>query len=81
MDIVERLREIGDGKTGLPAEAADEIERLREELHYCNGTCDLAMKHRDIAEAKVRALTGREGRPSGPASPDDLTDPFQHQKS
>lgn len=28
-DIVERLREIGDGRTGLPAEAADEIELLR----------------------------------------------------
>jgi len=47
---------------GSQFEAADEIERLREELHYCNGTCDLAMKHRDIAEAKLRALTGREGR-------------------
>ena len=32
----------------------DERNRLREELHFCNGTCDLAMKHRDIAEADAR---------------------------
>lgn len=33
-----------------------ENERLKEELHYCNGCCDLAMKHRDIAEAEIERL-------------------------
>lgn len=30
-----------------------EIEQLTEQLHYANGTCDLAMKHRDEAEAEI----------------------------
>jgi len=39
-----------------------EIERLTEQLHYANGTGDLAMKHRDIAEAKIARLTAeRDG--------------------
>jgi chromosome segregation ATPase len=33
-----------------------EIERLTEQLHYANGTCDLAMKHRDAAEAEIERL-------------------------
>jgi hypothetical protein len=33
-----------------------ENERLKEELHYSNGCCELAMKHRDIAEAEVEQL-------------------------
>jgi len=33
-----------------------EIKRLREQLHYANGTCDLAMKHRDEAEAEIERL-------------------------
>jgi predicted nucleic acid-binding Zn-ribbon protein len=36
--------------------AKAEIERLREQLHYANGTCDLAMKHRDEAEADNERL-------------------------
>jgi len=56
MDIVERLRDPLFRSEALCLEAADEIERLREELHYCNGTCDLAMKHRDIAEAEIGRL-------------------------
>ena len=40
----------------LILELRAEIDRLREELHYCKGTCDLAMKHRDIAEAEVKRL-------------------------
>jgi hypothetical protein len=35
------------------AEAEREIERLRDELHYANGVVELAMKHRDIAEARL----------------------------
>lgn len=33
------------------------IETLEESLHYCNGVADLAMKHRDEAEARVAVLT------------------------
>lgn len=35
-----------------------EIDELKTALHYCNGTCDLAMKHRDVAEAEVKRLQG-----------------------
>jgi hypothetical protein len=38
---------------------AAEVERLREALHYCNGTADLSMKHRDAAEAEVERLRER----------------------
>jgi hypothetical protein len=37
-------------------EMAAEIERLQDEAHYAKGTCDLAMKHRDEAEAEVERL-------------------------
>jgi len=37
-------------------EARAEIERLKEDLHLCNGTCDLALKHRDIAEQENARL-------------------------
>jgi hypothetical protein len=33
-----------------------ENEQLKEDLHYSNGCCELAMKHRDIAEAEVEQL-------------------------
>lgn len=39
--------------------AAATITALREEVHYANGVCDLAMKHRDAAERQCAAL--REG--------------------
>ena len=59
-DLLERLRRSvtrGHEPTDEDAiEAADEIERLRAQLHYANGTCDLAMKHRDVAEAEVERL-------------------------
>lgn len=42
-----------DTECARAEQAEQEIDRLREELHYCKGTCDLAMKHRDIAEAEV----------------------------
>lgn len=45
--------------------AADQIDRLRERLdeanealRLCNGTCDLAIKHRDAAESLDRAKGG-----------------------
>ena len=34
----------------------DRVEELETDLHYCNGVSDLAIKHRDIAEAKVEEL-------------------------
>lgn len=35
-----------------------EVARLKDELHYANGTCGLAMKHRDESEAALaEALT------------------------
>jgi hypothetical protein len=36
----------------LCGRAAAEIKQLKEQLHYANGTCDLAIKHRDAAEAE-----------------------------
>ena len=50
---MERLEEV-KGELGI---ARAEIWRLTEQLHYANGTCDLAMEHRDAAEAEVKRLT------------------------
>ena len=45
----------------LPKRLQDEIARLsaelaetKEALHYANGTCELAIQHRDAAEAAAR---------------------------
>lgn len=72
--LLANLRTIGthhcDGEVGK--EAADEIERLRAELaaaraelevardgwHMANGVAELAMKHRDMAEAEAARLLG-----------------------
>jgi predicted nuclease with TOPRIM domain len=43
------LKNMAEELVELRAENA----RLKEELHYCKGTCDLAMKHRDVAEAEI----------------------------
>lgn len=40
----------------LLAERDAEIASLRESLHYANGCADLAMKHRDYAEADAESL-------------------------
>jgi chromosome segregation ATPase len=37
----------------------DKVEKLTDDLHLCNGTADLAMKHRDIAEAELAALRSK----------------------
>jgi hypothetical protein len=39
-------------------EAVDEarVEQLKDDLHYCKGVCDLALKHRNEAEARVAEL-------------------------
>ena len=37
----------------MSAGLAEKVEELKTDLHYCNGVSDLAMKHRDFAEAKV----------------------------
>lgn len=62
----------------LMSKACDEINQLRaerdalnarisameESTHYANGCADLAMKHRDIAEAELAALRARiDGAP------------------
>lgn len=52
---------IATAREALP-HALDEIERLSEDLHYTRGTCDLAMKHRDIAEAQLVALSAENER-------------------
>ena len=60
----------------LMSKACDEINQLRaerdalnarisameESTHYANGCADLAMKHRDIAEAELAALRARIDR-------------------
>jgi chromosome segregation ATPase len=33
------------------------VEELEEQAHYANGTADLAMKHRDAAEALMEEMT------------------------
>lgn len=33
-----------------------QITELKESLHYANGTAELAMKHRDIAEKRIAEL-------------------------
>ena len=54
-DLVKRLRNgiVGDKERH---EAADLIEKLEEQAHYANGVADLAMKHRDYAEQRVKKL-------------------------
>lgn len=59
-DIVERLRTTVCGSpeqaAALIMEAADEIERLQEQLHYANGTADTNIKGHEEAEAEVERL-------------------------
>jgi uncharacterized coiled-coil protein SlyX len=38
------------------AAAQARVAELEERLHYCNGTSELALKHRDEAEAREKAL-------------------------
>lgn len=60
--LAKKLREMvlprGYNNTVL-IQAADKIADLEESLHYTSGCCDLAMKHRDIAEAEVERLEKR----------------------
>src|SRR5688572_6155276 len=44
------------GKYHPRKEMLAEITRLREEVHYANGVAELAMKHRDEAEVRVKEL-------------------------
>lgn len=59
-DIVELLRREASKQDMLTCEymlqAADKIEQLHEDLHYNRGVLDLAMKHRDEAEAEIERL-------------------------
>ncbi len=41
------------------------VKKLEESLHYCNGTADLALKHRDEAEATNVRLAVRVGELEG----------------
>ena len=43
----------------LSAALERERDEAREALHYANGTAELAMKHRDTAEARVKELEDR----------------------
>ena len=49
-DLKAKLREA----RAVIAQMAQEREALRETAHYANGTAELAMKHRDLAEAQLR---------------------------
>jgi len=61
-DLVKQLREvlgvysIEPEAADLCKKAADRIVELEESLHLANGTADLAMKHRDEAEAENARL-------------------------
>ena len=43
------------------AQMAEERETLRETAHYANGTAELAMKHRDMAEAQLSEAQSQIG--------------------
>ncbi len=43
------------------AELEAERDDLKDRLHYCNGVCDLAIKHRDAAEAERDRLKAALG--------------------
>jgi hypothetical protein len=54
-----RLYAIQNGLITRCENAEVEIAALRETAHYANGVADLAMKHRDTAEAELAALKAR----------------------
>ena len=60
-DLQDDLELLRDHRSDLNGDDRDriaaEIERLQKQLHYATGTCDLAMKHRDSAEAQNERLT------------------------
>lgn len=56
-------------------EAQDKIERLEEDLHYNKGCCELAMKHRDEAEAKIKRLEAALKELRGVALHNDVLHP------
>ena len=53
LEVIECLEQARDTISDLETE----VDELKTDLHYCNGVSDLAMKHRDLAEAKVEELT------------------------
>lgn len=60
-DLQDDLELLRDHRSELNGDDRDriaaEIEKLQEQLHYATGTCDLAIKHRDSAEAQNERLT------------------------
>jgi len=59
--VADMIREI-DGQIATPAVGGE--AELREQLHYLTGTCELAMKHRDIAEHALEVALA--DNPTGP---------------
>ena len=57
------VREVRDQCAAALAALSAALERERDEAreaaHYANGTAELAMKHRDTAEARVKELEDR----------------------
>lgn len=51
------------------ASVAAEREEAKEQAHYANGTADLAMKHRDEAEARADDLAGKLEKATGLLQP------------
>jgi len=54
-----RIKQLEDGIMDMKqiiANKEEDIEHYKEDAHYANGVADLAMKHRDEAEAKVDDL-------------------------
>ena len=54
-----RIKQLEDGIMDMKQTIAfreEDIEHYKEDAHYANGVADLAMKHRDEAEAKVDDL-------------------------
>jgi len=56
MDIVERLRDDYQKTVELCAEAANEIERLRDEVHFDVHTINALSENNDLLEAENKRL-------------------------
>lgn len=60
--FMDRIEQLTSGAGGIMemkqtiANLEEDIEHYKEDAHYANGVADLAMKHRDEAEAKVDDL-------------------------
>ena len=60
-DELQSAKDVADMERIRAEKAEARVKKLEESLHYCNGTANLAMKHRDDAEAKCDRLAAKMG--------------------